>query len=117
MSVTVDEIDAARAQEYALLAALLVRAPDAALLKRLAGLRGDESPLGMAHIALAEAAANAVAAKTFSALVRQYAALSEEQEAAQLKLAGKFGKGEHSGGHAALAGAAVRQHESVWGFV
>ena len=59
MSVTVDEIDAARAQEYALLAALLVRAPDAALLKRLAGLRGDESPLGMAHIALAEAAANA----------------------------------------------------------
>jgi hypothetical protein len=58
MSVTVDEIDAARAQEYALLAALLVRAPDAALLKRLAGLRGDGSPLGMAHIALAEAAAN-----------------------------------------------------------
>jgi TorA maturation chaperone TorD len=56
MTGTVDEIDAARAQEYALLAALLMRAPDAALLKRLAGLRGDSSPLGMAHIALAEAA-------------------------------------------------------------
>jgi hypothetical protein len=39
-------------------------------------------------------AAHAVAAKTFSALVRKYAALSEEEEAAQLKLAGKFGKGE-----------------------
>ncbi len=56
MTGNVDEIDAARAQEYALLAALLMRAPDAALLKRLAGLRGDSSPLGMAHIALAEAA-------------------------------------------------------------
>src|SRR5476649_1035638 len=52
----VDDVDAARAQEYALLSALLARAPDAALLKRLAGLRGDASPLGMAHVALAEAA-------------------------------------------------------------
>lgn len=59
MTGNVDEIDAARAQEYALLAALLVRAPDAALLKRLAGLRGDSSPLGMAHIELAEAASRA----------------------------------------------------------
>lgn len=59
MTGNVDEIDAARAQEYALLAALLMRAPDAALLKRLANLRGDSSPLGMAHIALAEAAARA----------------------------------------------------------
>lgn len=56
MTGTVDEIDAGRAQEYALLAALLMRAPDTALLKRLAGLRGDSSPLGLAHIALAEAA-------------------------------------------------------------
>src|SRR5689334_16181690 len=31
-----DEVGAARAQEYALLAALLIRAPDAALLHRLA---------------------------------------------------------------------------------
>lgn len=52
----VDEIDAARAQEYALLSALLIRAPDAALLERLAQLRGDATPLGLAHAALAEAA-------------------------------------------------------------
>ena len=51
-----DEVDAARAQEYALLSVLLARAPDAALLERLAGLRGDASPLGVAHVALAEAA-------------------------------------------------------------
>jgi TorA maturation chaperone TorD len=52
----VDDIDSARAQEYAVLAALLARAPDAGLLGRLAGLRGDPSPLGVAHVALAEAA-------------------------------------------------------------
>ncbi len=52
----VDEVDAARAQEYALLAALLARAPDAALLERLGTLRGDASPLGLAHAALADAA-------------------------------------------------------------
>jgi TorA maturation chaperone TorD len=38
------------------LAALLARAPDAELLRRLATLRGDPTPLGMAHIGLAEAA-------------------------------------------------------------
>jgi len=54
-----DEIDVARAQEYSLLAALLSRAPDKALLEKLATLRGDASPIGMAHIAIAEAAANA----------------------------------------------------------
>ena len=52
----VDDVDAARAQEYALLSVLLARAPDAGLLERLAGLRGDASPLGVAHAALAEAA-------------------------------------------------------------
>jgi TorA maturation chaperone TorD len=51
-----DDADAARAQEYALLATLLAEAPDAALLRRLAQLRGDETPLGRAHAALAEAA-------------------------------------------------------------
>src|SRR6516225_3174367 len=51
-----DEIDTARAQEYALLATLLARAPDAQLLSRLAGLQGDATPLGLAHVALAEAA-------------------------------------------------------------
>lgn len=59
MAGDVDEVDAARAQEYALLSALLARAPDAALLKRLAGLRGDASPIGVAHVALAEAASRA----------------------------------------------------------
>jgi TorA maturation chaperone TorD len=54
---TLDEVDAARAQEYALLATLLARAPDAQLMSRLARLRGDPSPLGMAHAALGEAAA------------------------------------------------------------
>jgi TorA maturation chaperone TorD len=54
-----DEIDAARAQEYALLAALLARAPDADLLASLAQLRGDASPLGLTHVQLAEAAAKA----------------------------------------------------------
>src|SRR5215831_5095265 len=52
----VDEIDLARAQEYVLLATLLARAPDAGLLGRLAQLRGDPSPLGLAHAGLAEAA-------------------------------------------------------------
>src|SRR6185436_17445034 len=52
----VDDVDAARAQEYALLSALLARAPDRALLERLATLRGDASPLGLAHAALAEGA-------------------------------------------------------------
>ena len=52
---TAGEVDAARAQEYALISILLARAPDAALLQRLATLRGDASPLGLAHAALAEA--------------------------------------------------------------
>jgi TorA maturation chaperone TorD len=55
-SAPVDEVDAARAAEYALLAALLARAPDADMLRRLARLRGDATPLGLAHAALAEAA-------------------------------------------------------------
>jgi TorA maturation chaperone TorD len=51
-----DEIDAARAREYALLSVLLRRAPNSDLLARLAALGGDPSPLGVAHAALAEAA-------------------------------------------------------------
>jgi TorA maturation chaperone TorD len=53
----IDEIDVARAQEYSLLSSLLARSPDARMLSRLAELRGDESPLGLAHTALANAAA------------------------------------------------------------
>jgi TorA maturation chaperone TorD len=51
-----DDVTAARAQEYALLATLLGRAPDAKLLASLASLRGDATPLGIAHAALAQAA-------------------------------------------------------------
>jgi TorA maturation chaperone TorD len=55
----IDEVDLARAQEYALLALLLLRAPDGTLLKRMARLRGDATPLGRLHEALAGAAAKA----------------------------------------------------------
>jgi TorA maturation chaperone TorD len=55
----VDEVDAARAQEYALLSALLARAPNGEFLARLGQLRGDATPLGVAHAALAEAASRA----------------------------------------------------------
>jgi TorA maturation chaperone TorD len=64
----IDEIDAARAQEYTLLAALLKRAPDAMLLGNLSTLRGDPSPLGVAHAALADAAA----ATTADRVSREY---------------------------------------------
>ncbi len=55
----VDETDHARAQEYALLSILLSRSPDIQMIGRLALLRGDASPLGLAHTALGEAAGRA----------------------------------------------------------
>ena len=64
----VDPVDGARAQEYALLAALLSSAPSSALLAQLAQLRGDETPLGRAHAELA-AVAGAV---TAAAIEREY---------------------------------------------
>jgi TorA maturation chaperone TorD len=54
-----DEIDLARAQQYGLLAVLLARAPNAEFMARIGTVRGDASPLGVAHAALAEAAAAA----------------------------------------------------------
>ncbi len=57
--VSVDDTELARAQEYALLATLLAKSPDTQLLQRLSRLRGDASPLGVAHVALGEAAARA----------------------------------------------------------
>ena len=55
----VDDVNSARADEYALLATLLLAAPDANLLARLSGLQGDfETPLGLAHGALGQAAAS-----------------------------------------------------------
>jgi TorA maturation chaperone TorD len=68
MTDDVDDIDAARAREYALLSLLLLRAPDSDLLRRLAQLRGDASPLGAAHAALAEAAS----ATTAERVEREY---------------------------------------------
>jgi hypothetical protein len=53
----VDEVDRARAQEYALLATLLSRGPGTELIGRLALLGGEATPLGAAHAALGEAAA------------------------------------------------------------
>jgi len=52
----VEEIDRARAREYALLATLLSRGPDSVLLSRLADLRDDASPIGVAHGAVRDAA-------------------------------------------------------------
>jgi TorA maturation chaperone TorD len=57
----VDPGDAGRAQEYALLGALLSYAPSNALLSQIARLRDDATPLGHAHAAVAEAASIAVA--------------------------------------------------------
>jgi hypothetical protein len=51
----VDEIDRARAHEYALLATLLSRSLDAELISRLALLGGRSEPDQVAHTALGEA--------------------------------------------------------------
>ena len=58
-TTTVDAIELARAAHYLLLARLLRAAPTAAFLAEVARLGGDGSPLGMARIALADAAARA----------------------------------------------------------
>jgi TorA maturation chaperone TorD len=68
-----DPLERARGEEYALLAVLLAGAPDAVLLKRIASLAGDATPLGLAHAALAEAAegtsAEAVAREYFDVFI------------------------------------------------
>src|SRR5437016_6818452 len=56
----VDPVDAARAREYELLAVLLSCPPSNAFLSEIAHLRGDATPLGHAHAALAEAASEVV---------------------------------------------------------
>ena len=63
VSVSIDDVDKARAKEYALLSVLLARAPNADLLTRVATLRGDATPLGVAHAALAEAASRVTPAQ------------------------------------------------------
>lgn len=49
-------LDSDRANMYLLLASLVRKAPSDKLLQGLAVLRGDASPLGLAHLALADAA-------------------------------------------------------------
>ena len=76
----VDEIDRARAQEYALLATLLLGSPDARLISRLALLDGDPSPIGVAHTALGEAAARiAVASQELTTCVAALASATPNQ--------------------------------------
>jgi TorA maturation chaperone TorD len=52
----VDAIDVLRGQQYGLLAHLLGKAPTDDMLAKLVTLKGDATPLGLAHIALAGAA-------------------------------------------------------------
>jgi TorA maturation chaperone TorD len=63
LSGELDEVEAARAREYALLASLLSRTPNAELMSRLSDLRGDATPLGVAHVDLADAASRFEIAK------------------------------------------------------
>jgi TorA maturation chaperone TorD len=57
-----DELEVARSIEYALLASLLLRAPDTEALARVSRLQGEPmTPLGLAHNALAQAATAASA--------------------------------------------------------
>lgn len=54
-----DAIEQARAFEYLLLGKLLRQAPTPEMLAAIAKLNGDETPLGLAHATLAQAAADA----------------------------------------------------------
>jgi TorA maturation chaperone TorD len=54
-----DEIDRARAREYALMASLLSHSPDTEMIGHLALLKGDDSRLGLAHASLGKAAGRA----------------------------------------------------------
>ncbi len=78
----IDPIDAARAREYALLAALLSAPPSKRLLDQLAALTGDATPLGHAHAALADAATTAVAVQ----VEREYFELFVPEDTFQLPM-------------------------------
>jgi TorA maturation chaperone TorD len=78
-SRAVDEIDRARAQEYALLSILLSRSPDTQMIGRLALLRGDASPLGAAHTALGEAASRATEQSAGREYFNLFAGLGKSQ--------------------------------------
>ncbi len=64
----IDEVDLARAREYALLSTLLSRSPDAQMIEVLTRLTGDATPLGVAHAALAKVAGRA----SVEAVEREY---------------------------------------------
>ncbi len=68
LHVHVEPEDAARADEYALLGALLWRAPTVDVLAQIANLKGDPSELGAAHLGLADVARRIDA----NALQREY---------------------------------------------
>lgn len=55
----IDDVDLLRSHEYGLLALLLGRAPTVDVLAQVAALKGDATPLGLAHIELGLAAAGA----------------------------------------------------------
>jgi TorA maturation chaperone TorD len=74
---SVDEIDRARAQEYALLATLLLHSPDSIMISRLAELEGDASPIGVAHAALGAAAARVNAEDAAREYVALFAGLKD----------------------------------------
>jgi len=69
----VSEHDALRAQQWAMIARLLVAAPDADMLAGIAGLQGDSSALGQSYVSLARAASettpDAVAKEFFEVFV------------------------------------------------
>jgi len=68
IDAAIDSVDAARAQEYLLLGSLLAVPASRKLLNEIAKLKADDTPLGRAHAALAEAAA----ATSTSAVEREY---------------------------------------------
>lgn len=74
----IDELDHARAQEYALLATLLWHGPDARMIAGLSRLRGDDSPLGIAHAALAKAARQTDAAGAGREFFELFAGLGQQ---------------------------------------
>lgn len=74
---TVDEVDIARAREYALLATLLTQSPCAQLLADLVCLPGGTGPLGQAHAALAESAVRASEISTADEYSSLFAGVSD----------------------------------------
>jgi len=55
----IDALEAARSEQYRFLARMLSASPDREMLNQIAGLQGDETPMGRAFTALADAARTA----------------------------------------------------------